>query len=214
MPGIVRFYSRARFTWVLVGLMVAGYCGGAALTPFLALDGSLSALLLRPWTVLTYLFAHVSIYHLLTNVAALLTVGAFCEGDCGVRRLLAVFFSSGLSGAAFFLIFASFSPAQLTLCGASAAIFGLCAFSFCLSEFLSRSFLIKILILCGALVVTPQNIAGGFAHLGGIAAGAACWLVFKRKINSNPSYEAIIKKSMTSGFASLTDNEKRQITAK
>jgi membrane associated rhomboid family serine protease len=75
---------------------------------------------LQPWTVLTYMFAHGSITHILFNMLALYFFGPRVEERIGSNRFIVLYTLSGITGALMSLIFAPFSP----IIGASGAIFG------------------------------------------------------------------------------------------
>ncbi len=74
--------------------------------------------LTKPWTLLTAIFLHGSITHLLYNLFALALFGTILEHNIGSKRFLYVFFVSGL--------FASIAsvPFYNSVLGASGAIFG------------------------------------------------------------------------------------------
>ncbi len=77
-----------------------------------------SRVLFEPWRLLTSIFLHGGIAHLLSNLFALGLFGTILEGVVGSKRFLWIFFGTGLIasiGAAFIY------PAGL---GASGAIFG------------------------------------------------------------------------------------------
>lgn len=77
-----------------------------------------SDVLIHPWTLVTAIFLHASIIHLLFNLFALALFGSILEHNIGTRKFLFIFFSSGL--------FASIAsvPFYNAVLGASGAIFG------------------------------------------------------------------------------------------
>lgn len=76
--------------------------------------------LVRPWTVMTYMFLHGGMMHLLFNMIALYFFGPRVEERIGSRRFTILYFLSGLTGAAASLAFSFASP----IVGASAGVFG------------------------------------------------------------------------------------------
>lgn len=76
--------------------------------------------LFRPWTIVTYMFLHAGITHILFNMIAFYFFGPRVEARLGSRRFVQLYFVSGVSGALFSFIFA---PASAVV-GASAAVFG------------------------------------------------------------------------------------------
>lgn len=76
----------------------------------------------RPWTLVTHIFMHASIPHLLLNLMALFMFGILLEPDIGTKKFLILFLSSGMAagiGEAFIA-----EPLSYSL-GASGAIFGI-----------------------------------------------------------------------------------------
>src|ERR1019366_3824610 len=76
--------------------------------------------LVRPWSIITYMFLHGSITHILFNMLALYFFGPRVEQRLGADRLLWLYFLSGISGALLSLWLAP----HAALIGASAAIYG------------------------------------------------------------------------------------------
>jgi membrane associated rhomboid family serine protease len=80
-----------------------------------------AAALLRPWTIITYMFLHGPITHILFNMLGLYFFGPRVEQRLGASRFLWLYFLSGISGAILQLWLAPESP----ILGASAAIYGI-----------------------------------------------------------------------------------------
>ena len=76
--------------------------------------------LARPWSVVTYMFLHGSVTHILFNMIALYFFGPRVEGRLGSQQFITLYLLSGVSGALFSFLFA---PGAAVL-GASAAVFG------------------------------------------------------------------------------------------
>jgi membrane associated rhomboid family serine protease len=105
------------------GLLIANVGMYVITTTF---PGVLTALVLvpalipeRPWSVVTYMFLHAGVWHLLFNMLALYFFGPRVEARLGSRQFLLLYFISGLVGALTSLL----TPSAAIL-GASAAIFG------------------------------------------------------------------------------------------
>jgi membrane associated rhomboid family serine protease len=75
---------------------------------------------LRPWSVVTYMFLHGDLMHLLFNMIALFFFGPRVEGRMLSTRFAALYFLSGISGA---LLSVVFSPGS-AIVGASGGVFG------------------------------------------------------------------------------------------
>jgi membrane associated rhomboid family serine protease len=74
----------------------------------------------RPWSIITYMFLHGSITHILFNMLGLYFFGSRVEQRLGAERFLWLYFLSGISGALLSLWLAP----HAALIGASAAIYG------------------------------------------------------------------------------------------
>lgn len=77
-------------------------------------------IIVRPWTVVTYMFLHGSLTHLLFNMLGLFFFGSRVESRLGERRFLTLYVLSGITGALASLIF---TP-RAAVIGASAGVFG------------------------------------------------------------------------------------------
>ena len=53
----------------------------------------------HPWTIVTYMFLHAGIMHILLNMMGLFFFGPRVEARLGSQRLIALYFISGVSGA-------------------------------------------------------------------------------------------------------------------
>ncbi len=78
------------------------------------------AVLLRPWTLVTYMFVHGGLGHIFFNMLGLFFFGPRLEQQLGGKQFLWLYFLSGLGGAAFSFIFAP----HAAVVGASGAVFG------------------------------------------------------------------------------------------
>jgi membrane associated rhomboid family serine protease len=79
-----------------------------------------SAALLRPWTIITYMFLHGGFTHILFNMLGLYFFGPRVEQRLGANRFLWLYFLSGICGALLSFWLAPHSA----LIGASAAVYG------------------------------------------------------------------------------------------
>jgi membrane associated rhomboid family serine protease len=78
------------------------------------------AVLTRPWTVVSYMFLHGGLTHILFNMLALFFFGPRVEARLGSRSFAILYFLSGISGALLSLALSRSSP----IIGASAGVFG------------------------------------------------------------------------------------------
>lgn len=138
-----------------------------------------SAILVRPWTLLTYMFTHGGFWHIFFNLLALFFFGPPIEERWGSKEFIKYYMIAGLGGAAFSFLFAFNSP----VVGASAAVYGvMLAFAMMWPDvpiYIWGIFPVKAKWLVVALAVLSFMSAFGgssdgvahFAHLGGFAAG-------------------------------------------
>ena len=139
--------------------------------------------LVRPWTVVTYMFLHGSITHVGFNMLALYFFGPRVEERIGSRSFASLYFISGISGAMLSLFLGGGAP----IIGASGAVFGVTlAFAWFWPTALiyiwgaipvQARFLVIIygvIALAGGFGIGGAGVAH-FAHLGGYA-GAFLYL--------------------------------------
>ncbi len=151
--------------------------GGADGLTLIALGAKENSLILRGeyWRLLTPIFLHIGIVHLLFNSYALNLFGREVEGLFGSWRFAVVYFLSGIAGS---LLSFAFSPN--TSAGASGAIFGvigaMAAFLIRNRETLgaqgrqhlqSLAFMIGINLFLGVSLPGIDN----YGHIGGLVAG-------------------------------------------
>jgi membrane associated rhomboid family serine protease len=74
----------------------------------------------RPWTIITYMFLHADVTHILFNMLGLYFFGPRVEIELGEKQFLILYFLSGITGALLSMVF---SP-RSAIVGASGAIFG------------------------------------------------------------------------------------------
>lgn len=156
--------------------------------PYLAL--SARWVFSRPWTLVTHIFAHGSMNHLLMNLFGLFLFGFILEKQIGSRKFVVLFFASGLLAGIGQM---SASPFGYSL-GASGALFGILGMLAVLKP--------KMLVFVGSIPIPMMLAAVGWlvgewimlgiagdnighaAHLGGLVFGiifGVYWRVFRLK---------------------------------
>ena len=124
------------------------------------------------WRLLTCVFVHIGVIHLLFNLYALLSVSSFLESEIGSARYLSLFLLSGLGGSVASYLF----HPRVVSAGASGAIFGLIGFAIAYyrREGSARGRDIRAFMVRWALYAFVFGFlvrADNFAHAGGFAAG-------------------------------------------
>jgi len=134
-------------------------------------------ILVRPWTVVTYMFLHAGFSHLFFNMLALYFFGPRLEARLGGPRFIGLYLTSGVAGA-----LASVVTPYALIVGASGAVFGV---MLGYAHFWPRDpiylfFMIRIEARLLVVLMTAMALFGGlsgqsgianFAHLGGFAGG-------------------------------------------
>jgi membrane associated rhomboid family serine protease len=180
-------WSRPYMTWAIIAVNVAVYLG-TALTSVNGLNEPTSSHLLLSWQLtpqsvaahhqyyrlITSMFLHVNLLHIVMNMIALITVGPYLERLLGPPRYLAVYLLGGLGGSvAVFLFGSRFTP----VVGASGAIFGL--FGACVLVVRELGFdpwlLVADIVLNFVITFSIPGISK-FGHLGGFVIGAIAGL--------------------------------------
>jgi membrane associated rhomboid family serine protease len=134
----------------------------------------------EPWRMVTSIFIHLSILHLLFNMYSLYVFGPILERLLGHGRYIALFLLSGLGGSVAVLLIAPGTP----VAGASGAIFGLLGAFFVIQRHLGGNN-VQLLIVIGlnlAIGFIVPNIAWQ-AHVGGLIVGGLVSLIFVRTRN-------------------------------
>ena len=162
----------------LVELALGGATGEVlvrlgAMVPFLVATGEY-------WRLVTAMFLHVGVIHLLLNSWGLFLFGNLIESAFGSARFLAIYLVTG-----FFASAASFAFGEVTrvAAGASGAIFGLLG-AWLAYNWRRRELFMAQANLRGALLLIAINLVLGFsvqgidntAHIGGLVAGVLAGL--------------------------------------
>ena len=135
--------------------------------------------LYRPWTLVTYMFLHAGLMHLLFNMIGLFFFGPRLEQRLGGKQFLGLYFLSGIVGA---VLSFPFTPTA-AIVGASGAVYGV-LIGFAMYWPRERIYiwgvlpiesrvlviLLTILSLYGGVGGSGGNVAH-FAHLGGFLGG-------------------------------------------
>ena len=176
----------------------------------------LPTLLYRPWSILTHMFAHNEIFHLLFNMMLLWWMGRMYASEVGSRRLLSTYIMGGLAGFLVYAISVNILPGlrmeEVSFAyGASAAIMAIFTATATLNPtkkipfFLFGSVQLKYIVLLyvlfdyfGILGDSGLETGGRIAHLGGAAFGYFLIVYSRKGINIVRWLEVIIDMIMSS----------------
>jgi membrane associated rhomboid family serine protease len=155
---------------------------GKALDLF-SVPASFKALLLRPWTLITYMFTHKDIWHILFNMLWLYWFGRIFLEYLDERKLVAVYLLGGISGALVYILSFNIFPAftgvvaDSVAIGASASVMAIViAIAAYVPDYTIQLFLfggIKIKYMALAIFILTSimdfsvNSGGKLAHIGG-----------------------------------------------
>lgn len=159
----------------------------AALLDLIAIPASLSTLLIRPWTLITYMFTHKDIWHILFNMLWLYWFGKIFLDYLDQRKLVAVYLLGGISGAIVYVLSFNIFPAftgmvyDSVAIGASASVMAMViATAVYVPDYSITLFLlgrIKIKYVALAIFILTSfmdfsvNSGGKLAHIGGALFG-------------------------------------------
>ena len=155
---------------------------GKALDLF-SVPASFSSLLVRPWTLITYMFTHKDIWHILFNMLWLYWFGRIFLEYLDERKLVAVYLLGGVCGALVYILSFNIFPAFTSVVaysvaiGASASVMAIVvAIAAYVPDYTVQLFLfgrIKIKYMALAIFVLTSimdfsvNSGGKLAHIGG-----------------------------------------------
>jgi membrane associated rhomboid family serine protease len=149
----------------------------------LAVPADVTEFITRPWTLITYMFFHWDVMHILFNMLWLFWMGKILQEYLGNKKLLTTYLLGGLTGGLFFIaaynIFPLFStavPGAFAL-GASASVLAITvAAATLLPEYpiqllffgtVRLKWIAVITILLDLINISGTNAGGHIAHLGG-----------------------------------------------
>lgn len=177
---------------------------------WLAVPADLSQLLVKPWTLVTYMFLHENFIHILFNLLILFWFGKIFLMYLDQKKLLSVYLVGGLSGAVLYIaaynvfpVFAPFLSVSKAL-GASAAVMAVViSISVYMPDFnvhllflgrVKLKYIALAYIVLDVISIASSNAGGHIAHLGGAMFG---FLYIKQYQKG---------KNLTRGFDRMMDN--------
>ncbi len=225
--------SRLFFKLYLISPYQFSEGGITVLAYWLAVPADLGLLLLKPWTIITYMFTHENIWHLFFNMLMLYVGGVIFTEYLTGKRLLQVYILGGILGALFYIAAYNIFPAfkvQLTpsvALGASASVMAIIvAIAAYVPDYPIRLFIfgsVKFKWIALAFVIYDlwtlipgqsftNNPGGHIAHLGGAFFGFFYILVLKKglviKQLTNPFRKWFVRKpKVKTSYATKPKND-------
>ncbi len=139
-------------------------------------------------TTVTSMFVHSGVVHIIVNMIVLVSFGTLVEAMLGRMRYLVLYFVAGIAGG---LLHSALMPtSEAPVIGASGAISGVLAAAFLAAPkmrilliIVPMPFWVAIVLILGAhavaIVTDWEPGIAWWAHLGGFAAGAIVFLLFR-----------------------------------
>lgn len=172
--------------WVIIIINLLIFIGSLVYRKLIYLLGLQPAAFFdQPWTIITSIFTHADLWHILANMLTLYFYGSFLCQLIGARNFLLIYFFGGILGSIFFLLLA---PPFVIGIGASGAVFALGgALTVLTPKLRVYIFPIPVPIPLWAAVI------GGFfilsivpgiawqAHLGGLVFGLIAGYFFRKR---------------------------------
>ncbi|UCS94225.1 rhomboid family intramembrane serine protease [Echinicola marina] len=154
---------------------------------YLMMPADVGKFITQPWSIITYMFLHEGIFHILFNMLFLYWFGLLIHEYLGSRKLANLYILGGIAGALFYVIIYNFAPYFSTqanhalMLGASAGVYAIVVGAATLSPDTTFHLLllgpvrIKYIAIFYVVVAfansTGANAGGELAHLGGAALG-------------------------------------------
>ena len=177
---------------------------------WLAVPADFSNLILKPWTIFTYMFLHVDFFHILFNMLWLYWFGVLFLSYFDEKKLLSLYLTGGLAGAALYIlafnIFPAFSevlPVSFAL-GASASVIAIViAVSVYAPDHtihllflgpVKLKYIALVTIAIDVLSIASSNAGGHIAHLGGALYGYLFVQQYKKGKNINKGFDRFMDK--------------------
>ncbi len=159
---------------------------------YLGMPSDISELLFKPWTIITYMFTHTDLLHLIFNLIFLYFAGQIFMQYFNHKKLYGIYIIGGITGGLLYLFSFNFFPALANydnnIIGASASVLAivfaivsyapnhkvnLILFGYTPIKYIVIAYMLyEILNLNKSLVNIAQGNAGGhIAHIGGALIG-------------------------------------------
>jgi membrane associated rhomboid family serine protease len=162
----------------------------------ISLPAALPSLAFKPWTFLTYAFAHEDPFHILFNMLTLYWFGGLIQEYIGHKRVISIYILGALAGGLLYVGMYNLLPvfkgtvAVSTMLGASGAVLAIVVaaatllpnYTFFLLFFgpIRIKYIAAFMVILSFVSTVGRNAGGNFAHLGGALFGYV-FIVFLKK---------------------------------
>lgn len=173
---------------------------------WLSLSSNPMEVLTHPWTLISYMFMHHDIWHIVFNMLWLYWFGQLFLNYFTEKQLVALYLFGGISGALLFILVYNtvpfFEGSSSLMVGASASVLAIvCATAFQAPDLAIRLILIgevklkyvaAITVVLDLLELTSENAGGHWAHLGGAVMGYIFVLAYTQGTDITKGFNRLI----------------------
>ena len=162
----------------------------------IALPLSMHAFIYKPWTLITYMFTHFEVMHILWNLITLYWFGQILSEYTSPKKIIPLYLMGGIAGGLITILLFTFLPhfqnySDSNMVGASAGITAIiiAAATLVPNYRINMLFIGSVKLLYIALfvifidmlnVASHNNVGGNIAHLGGAIMGYVFIIQYKR----------------------------------
>ena len=175
--------------FLIVNIISNLFLGGSegAIFSWLALPSGLIEFILVPWTIVTYMFMHGGLWHVVFNMYMLYWFGRIFNDFMGEKRLAGLYFLGGIAGGVAYLLvynllfLAGETDINVILVGSSAAVMAITIaaglrfpdYTINLMFFgtVRLKYVALVIFLLSTVLDFSSNMGGKIAHIGGAAMG-------------------------------------------
>jgi membrane associated rhomboid family serine protease len=183
-------------------------------------------LLYKPWTLITYMFTHVALFHFIFNMLVLYWFGKIFEDFLNGKQFIFTYLAGGLFASLLFILFYNIFPAfqearyQSVLLGASGSVMAIVlATATLLPDYSIRllffgdvrlKYLALVYVLMDVIGVSGLNPGGAISHLGGALFG----FIFIKQLQAGNDWSKILQKRRKLKVVSSTQGKASRPAAK
>jgi membrane associated rhomboid family serine protease len=162
----------------------------------ISLPLSIQGFLYKPWTIITYMFTHIELFHIFWNMVTLFWFGQILSNYSSEKKIIPLYLLGGFTGALItillFSIFPLFEPYRnMPMVGASAGVTAIIIAAATLVPNFQMNMLLVgpvkliyvalfVLFIDVLNVASYSNIGGNIAHLGGALMGYIFIVQYKK----------------------------------
>ncbi|MFL5753018.1 MAG: rhomboid family intramembrane serine protease, partial [Bacteroidia bacterium] len=177
---------------------------------YMAMPTEFGTFLFKPWTLITAMFSHADLGHILGNMLLLFFLGQVFTAVIGSHRVLFVYIASGICGGLLLLIAGTILPHYFGgyALGASAAVMGIIVAAGVYTPdmpvnlmFIGEirlKWVVLFLFATATIIDFANNTGGRLAHLGGAVFGLIYALQLKKGNDLSSGFTSFLKRKQKS----------------